>query len=976
MVRSTPLVGRTIERHTLAQALHEARQGRGGTVFLVGEAGIGKSRLAAHVVDEASQSGMYVVRGRASELGSAVPFRPITEMVLGLSRSGEAPRASELMAYRRSLGRLVPDWRSTQPANADDREGDSLLVLAEAVLRLVIHATRDHGCLIVLEDLHGADPETLVVFEYLLDNFAGHAVLLLATVRAERCAALDLARAATRRGGSDLLELGGLSDDEIAALAANRLDVPVGSVPPPVLTRLNHGCVGNPFMAEEILNDMIASGAVARCGERWCVVGELPTRAPATVVHSIAQRADRLGAQARSVLRTGAMLGQRFPLDIVQRVTGIDDQTLTERVQAAVAAQLLVPDGQSCDWYAFRHALTAEALREELRPNARAELARRVADVVQERYPDLGGAWCQLAADLRLAAGDSTAAGRLLLVAGRRALTDGAAASAVGLLERARTLLTDGTDVAALADALEALLYALLEIGQIDEALAFADTFDVAGRSLGPLRQAALHCHLAWVAAMAGRVEDGLAQLAVARSLAGDLPDDRHLAPIDAVAAYLALDSGRPDSLGVAEELGQRAAAAAARVPLPVVACQAWQLLGIVARSRGADEAAKCFRRMAAIAREYRLPTWRLRALALLAVNDALVEGRTDNLARARDEAKHSGAVAFAHGLETNLALMSVLRGEWDRAEALIEECWPAAVRLRFHDIVRYGAVARAALAAHRGRRVEMERALADFRHWGGADSNQLPITLGLCQAVCALLEEDADAAFALLARSGEHEANRPGPFLLAGRHGLQILLRAVRGQIDLGECHGAVDTAPSRLRWNRQFVLLALAILLGRAGRPDAAVEAVAQARLAAAPYSMARHLGGRLVAESALADGWGQPVTWLREAEEYFHTARVPAVASACRALLRSAGARVHQRRPGRGRVPEALRLSGVTGREYEVLELMVDRWGNQQIAQRLHISPRTVEKHVASLIRKTGQTDRVALMTFVAAKLDISG
>jgi len=129
------------------------------------------------------------------------------------------------------------------------------------------------------------------------------------------------------------------------------------------------------------------------------------------------------------------------------------------------------------------------------------------------------------------------------------------------------------------------------------------------------------------------------------------------------------------------------------------------------------------------------------------------------------------------------------------------------------------------------------------------------------------------------------------------------------------------------------------------------------------------------RLVAEAALTDHWGEPVAWLREAEEYFHGAGVPATASACRAILRRAGARVGQRRAGLGRVPESLRRSGVTAREYDVLELVIDRWGNQQIAQRLHISPRTVEKHVASLIAKTGQTDRAALMRYAAAELDLT-
>src|SRR5882724_7510258 len=132
-------------------------------------------------------------------------------------------------------------------------------------------------------------------------------------------------------------------------------------------------------------------------------------------------------------------------------------------------------------------------------------------------------------------------------------------------------------------------------------------------------------------------------------------------------------------------------------------------------------------------------------------------------------------------------------------------------------------------------------------------------------------------------------------------------------------------------------------------------------------APYATGLHLGLRLVSEAAVADGWGTPVDWLRTAEEYFHQQEVPAVASACRSLMRRAGVTVAQRRHGAAGIPSALRNAGVTVREYEILGLLTERLSNREIAARLHLSPRTVEKHVASLIVKTGQTDRIALGEF---------
>src|SRR5262249_59744009 len=118
-------------------------------------------------------------------------------------------------------------------------------------------------------------------------------------------------------------------------------------------------------------------------------------------------------------------------------------------------------------------------------------------------------------------------------------------------------------------------------------------------------------------------------------------------------------------------------------------------------------------------------------------------------------------------------------------------------------------------------------------------------------------------------------------------------------------------------------------------------------------------------LAAEAALAPSCGDPVAWLREAEAVFVARRLSRIASACRGLLARAGAPATRRR-GRddaALAPGLLRL-GVTAREAEVLELVGEHLPNKDIAARLYLSPRTVEKHVASLLLKTGAADRPAL------------
>ena len=171
------------------------------------------------------------------------------------------------------------------------------------------------------------------------------------------------------------------------------------------------------------------------------------------------------------------------------------------------------------------------------------------------------------------------------------------------------------------------------------------------------------------------------------------------------------------------------------------------------------------------------------------------------------------------------------------------------------------------------------------------------------------------------------------------------------------------------QVRWTRQFLHWAAAIHAGRRGDLDCAQRHASQATTAAAIYPVARHLAARLTASEAAAAGWGTPIEDLRAAEAWFHEQDVPAAARSCRDVLRSLGASVQQRRAGAAALPATLRAAGVTAREYEVGLLVREHLGNRDIGARLHISPRTVEKHVAALLSKLMLPDRRALIDVIA-------
>ncbi|MDX6250624.1 MAG: hypothetical protein QOF10_3984 [Kribbellaceae bacterium] len=964
------VVGRDEEIDHLHRLLAAARDGRGGAVFLVGEPGIGKSRLAAVGTTSALDNQMATLRGRVGAIGTMVAFRPLTEALLSLLRRGEMPDPDGLGPYRQVLGRIIPDWAD---GNAPE-PATSAVVLGEAMLRLLTLVGRDRGCLLVLEDLHGSDPETLAVIEYLLDNLEDLPIVLIATLRSERCPALDLARLAGQRGAASVLELRPLGREDVRSLAAGCLEVAPASVPDQLAERLWADSAGIPFIVEELLQDASRSGQLLSGSDGTVqVVDDLRTTVPAAVVRSIGSRTDQLGPQSRELLVLAAVIGHRFPLSVVKQAGGIDERQLLATLRAGLAAQLVGPDEPVPDWYAFRHPLTAEALLAGLIPTERATLARRCADAIEHLHPGLPGEWCPMVAELAETSGDNARAARLFAQAGRRSFDEGSMGSAVNLLDRANTLLATDPDLSHRAEVLGSLLLALGETGQFEHTAVHAEAIEELGnRNLDSRCVAALHVQLAGVEHMAGRWSAAMTHVATARSLLGNDPQDADLAPVDAIGAHLELARPSPGRLKSAAVLATRAAEAAERAKLPLVACDAWQLLGILSREHDLAESINYFQRARQIAEENNMALQRVYSHIFQAGTICLADGGITELERARQQALRIGAIPSAYEVDGVLGQQAILRSEYDKAAVMIEECLEVTRRLKLGRGAPYVLVTKAVLAGHQGKRAAMEETLAELAAWGERASHELPLSYGLARTFCALLAENRELAEFEMAQALAYDAQNPTTFHILGKNGLGLLLGVLAGRNSWAHFEALTGTAASQMRWNRQFVQLAHAVLLGRDGRTEDANAMAAQALETSSLYPMARHLGLRLVAEPAHADGWGEPVNWLRQAEDYFHNADVQPVASACRSLMRQLGATVSQRRSGTDQVPPNLRQLGITTREYEVCRLLVDRIGNKSIASRLHISPRTVEKHVASLMTKTQQPDREALSSFARTVL----
>jgi DNA-binding CsgD family transcriptional regulator/transcriptional regulator with XRE-family HTH domain len=949
-----PIVDREAELAGLHAAVKAAVAGSGGAVFLCGEAGIGKTRLVTEATRLAADAGLQALRGRAAT--PSVQFRALSEALLSVLRRSRRPDDPALLPYYPVLSRLVPEWRTGLTA----RPEDSLVVLAEAVLRLVVAVGRP-GSLLVLEDLHDADQDTLAVVDYLVDNAATEPFLLLGTVRSQPSGGLDLMRAARRRAAVTVFGLHPLGDEAVRTMAGACLDVSPDQVPEPVVDRLLSTADGVPLHVEELLAGMVEDRLLVRQGRSWSITGSVAAQLPVTLAATLTGRVDRQSSQTRALLETAALLGRRFTPSPVGAAIGISDARLVGCLREAVEAQLLVADGEE---FCFRHALTAEALRARLLPLEHAELARRVAQAMETHQIERTDGAEQLLAELWFAAGENRRAGEFLVAAGRRAAAEGALSTSISMLERALVLIDDEAAGTVLADIVSLLIELYAEAGRVADAYAIATRL---GAGTPADQRAAIHALLGRVAAAAGDWDRCVREIHEARRLLGPAADPIAIAQLHVVAAQLLFGRPSPNGRAAARELAERALRVVDPHTEPVLACDAVEIMGRIVRLDDVAEADRLSKRGLAITEAHDLVGRRIRMLYHLGVHDGVRDGDPTRLLEALDVANRAGAVLTALDVELELSVVRLCRGEFDLVEAAAARCEQAAARLRLAHSRLLALGVRIMAAAHHARRSLMDELLDQFNAAGGAQLDFASAVHGFGVAFCHLLHEDVERAHATLNQAAVWESTRPATYV-SYVHGPHLLLSVLADPTRQDTCVRLTESPHMQARWNRQFLVLTEAFLHARAGRTADADQAVSRFIDLSQRFPLAQHLGLRLVAPIALEGGWGQPVPWLRSAEAYFHPF-APDVAHACRRLLRAAGAPAPQHRKGSDAVPAAAWRLGITVREHEVLRLVAEHLSNPDIARRLYLSTRTVEKHIANLLAKTASTHRAQLITIAA-------
>jgi DNA-binding CsgD family transcriptional regulator/tetratricopeptide (TPR) repeat protein len=785
--------------------------------------------------------------------------------------------------------------------------GSSAPARAEAVLRLVGELARPGGGCVILEDLHWSDADTLAVVDYLADNAEGQPVLWVVTCR-------DLAAQAA--GGTMARIVARRSAGHLGLARLGRAEVErmvtacLPGVSDDVLTRVHRSADGIPFLVEEVL----ASPGM-----------------PRTFQDTVRLRLAEFPEEERQVIEAAAVLGRRFDWSLLPGITGAPPGVVDRALERAIGCWLLEDDPAEP---VFRHALTREAVLRSLPPHRRRMLASTALAVVDG--PPLDGPLRDLAADLALMAGERQRAALLFLAAGTASADQGALATAAEALQRAHRLGSH--------EAGPRLVEILALAGRVDEATAVGA--EVAARLEGSGPVAQLHLCLAQAAVAAARwqlAEDHL------RRAAAECVDGVG-SPLGAVlAAEIALAA---DDLPRAREEAERALAMR---PGPQVQCQALEVLGRVERLSDPARGRERFAAALAVAEEAGLSVWRLRALHELGTIDMFEHAGRDRLEEARQAAVALGAVATAAELDLQLVAVGHTRFDLDSAATRARSALAAGERLRLARIRAKALYCLAENSALRGDRLQMEHHADRTTDAAGGDTALLAFTEGGCRGMWHLLHGDRDSSVVHLRRAAAMLAGVPHAEPACFRALWPVVLTSL-GDPGAGT---AIDEARrlgvAALSVNDGLLGLAAAALAGRDGNQIRARRTAEAAFLRCTNGETWADMARVLIAESARSEGWDEPGWWLRGAADRLAAHGLGRLAQRARELDGGVG-----RWAG----------LGITAREGDVLDLVMEGLPNKEIAARLFLSHRTVEKHVEALLRKLHARSRTQLVTLAEA------
>jgi ATP/maltotriose-dependent transcriptional regulator MalT len=967
---------------SLALLLHRAQQGESACALIAGEAGVGKTRLAGELTARAAADGFTVLTGHCIELGAeGLPLAPLIDALRTLARLMPPGELAEVLGpARHGLGRLLPELDPPGPAADGSPPAAGLRAaneiqaaqLPELVLGLLGRLSARQPLVLLLDDLHWADQSTRELVAFLVRTLRDMRVLLLATYRSDelhrRHPLRPLVTSWERVRSVARVELRRFDRDEVAVqLAAILAAEPAADLVDLVFDRSG----GNAYLVEEL------AGVVRDGGD--------PADLPPSLADVLLSRVDSLSADAQRLLRVAAVAGRSVPDGLLAEIADVAEAQFVAGLREVVESYLLIVD-HTGRGYTFRHALTRDAVYDDMLPGERGRLHAAYAGALA-RDPALAGDAAAVPAALAhhwYAALDLPQALPALIAAARHALASFAPAEAQRHLERALEIWPrvpdaaqrTGLDQAEVAKLAGEATYLAGDVGRslslFDQAVAELPT---AGDAV---RRALILAGRAQSLRDIGREDDAITTLEQALTL---LPAEQMTRAHAVILASLAGSLMRTTGLTRATAVAQRAVLAARAVGAAQQEADASVTLGLArCYLSGTGEGLDDLRAGLALALSLDAPSIALRGyvnlsdvLEFLGRHAEAAQATRDGIALA---ARAGRSRTFGSYLAGNLAESLLRLGQWQDAENLANQALNAMPEGVFAATLLQ---MRAELAAMAGR---YQDAAADLRAarraLGQSTDVQFVAATQYTDSLTAHGLGDLAAARRLAAGGLAHDVSA-----FSARYLWPLLWLAVRIEADeatlardrredipdystarLGELARFGPALPARTGPTRGYQALVTAEQARAAGRQDAGAWSAAAAiwEQAAEPYPLAYCLL-RLAEIQAAAGDREQAAGSARRAHDIASSAGAVPIAAEAAALARRS--RLNLAEPPGPAPPDrqdALTRFGLTEREREVLLLLAAGRSNPQIATALFISPKTASVHVSNILAKLGVAGRV--------------
>jgi class 3 adenylate cyclase/tetratricopeptide (TPR) repeat protein len=474
----TELVGRRPEMEALRSVFERAKQGEGQVVDVVGEAGVGKSRLAYEFQTELGKEATFLT-GICVQHGRNINFLPVIDLVKAVFRIEEGMTEEEVgsqveRGIAENLVPMIPFYRSLLSIKVEDPlfkalnpEGRKFGTF-EAVKNLLIGLSEENILVVFLEDVHWIDRISEEFFSYFSHSLVEHSILMLAAYRPEGAPSWAQGTHYQRLG------LETLSSKSSIRLVRNML----GGVA--LDTELEQRIVektgGNPFFVEEIVRELIERGDLEKVGERYiCNKPIDQCEIPSTVQGVLAAKMDRLSEDLKRTMQVASVIGRDFAFRLLKSIMELGEELrahLTNLVGLEVLYEkALYPELE----YIFKNALTQEVAYDSLLKQRRQKIHGRIAQTIEELYADRLEEHYEMLAHHYERSGNDGKAIEYLILAGEKSNGNSAARAAreffrkaIEILEGANITLDSETEVRVH----QGLGLASQDIGDIDTALA------------------------------------------------------------------------------------------------------------------------------------------------------------------------------------------------------------------------------------------------------------------------------------------------------------------------------------------------------------------------------------------------------------------------------------------------------------------------------------------------------------------------